>query len=113
KEACANCKMTIVDARYAAELLTGKGRVYKVDDLRCMKEYIADLHKTDEKAKMYVANFADANVEMIDANHAVYLQHDFFASPMNGNTAAFVSTDEAQHYVDSLNIEIKNWNALN
>lgn len=113
KDACANCKMTIVDARFASELLTGKGRVYKFDDLRCLKEYIDALPEKDEKAKVYVANFGDADGEMIDARQAMYLEHEFFSSPMNGNTAAFAVAEDAQHYTDSLSVSAKPWDSIN
>ena len=113
KDACANCKMTIVDAHYAAELITGKGRVYKFDDLRCMKEYIDALPEKDQKAKVYVANFVNADGEMMDARQAVYLEHEFFGSPMNGNTAAFAVAADAAHYTDSLSVTVKPWDSIN
>lgn len=34
---CDYCKMTIADLRFASELITEKGKVYKYDDLSCLK----------------------------------------------------------------------------
>ena len=37
---CNNCGMTISDIKFAAELVTNKGRSYKFDDIACMMKYI-------------------------------------------------------------------------
>ena len=45
----------------------------------------------------------------IDANKAIYLQHEFFESPMNGNYAAFATVSDAKPFMDSLKIPILSW----
>jgi copper chaperone NosL len=42
KDQCAECKMTIVDPKFGAEIVTKKGKVYKFDDTHC----IADVFRT-------------------------------------------------------------------
>ena len=39
KDACYTCKMTLVDSKYGAELVTQKGKIYKFDDLNCMLNF--------------------------------------------------------------------------
>ena len=36
KDACHLCKMTLMDKKFGGELVTGKGKVYKFDDVNCM-----------------------------------------------------------------------------
>src|SRR5690606_3250333 len=46
-DACDYCKMTISDARFASELVTKKGRVYKFDDITCMVNYTKENTKVN------------------------------------------------------------------
>jgi copper chaperone NosL len=110
KEACAHCRMTIVDDRYAAEMITCKGRVYKFDDVICMKQFITA--QPDVKALVYVEDYLKKEGGSIDAKSAIYLQHDFFSSPMNGNYAAFATETDAARLRDSLNVQLVKWEEL-
>lgn len=112
KDACVFCKMTIVDRQFAAEIVTAKGRAYKFDDILCLKQYYKDMNEQDSNTQFYVADYSLNNEMMLDAANAIYLQNEFFASPMNGNYAAFASKDAANHYKDSLKTEFQNWNTI-
>lgn len=111
KDACAHCKMTIVDDRFAAELVDAKGRVFKFDDVACMKQFMSEQNKQGDNL-LYVEDFLKKDAGVIDAGSAVYLQHEFFASPMNGNYAAFKTIADAQQLKDSLGINTMKWEEL-
>lgn len=108
-ESCANCKMTIVDYRFAAEMVTEKGRVYKFDDITCMRLFSGYHEDLGKNAQFFVAGFTGKKDEFMDATKAVYLHNDFFTSPMSGNYAAFLSNDDAGHLKDSLGSEPISW----
>lgn len=112
KEACGFCKMMIVDSRYAAEMVDEKGKVFKFDDIACMKHYITQNNLADAKAMLFVANFSKGNNPMIDARSAIYLHHEYFKSPMHGNYGAFSSQQDAKHLRDSLGVAIVTWEKL-
>lgn len=113
KEACSHCKMTIVDVRFAAEMVTSKGRAYKFDDILCMKQYADNNTDQSNNALFFVAVYgSDNNDEFTDAKKAVYLKDDFFRSPMNGNYAAFSTTEAVKKLKDSLNIQPIAWEAI-
>ncbi|HEY3387683.1 MAG TPA: hypothetical protein VGK46_14315, partial [Saprospiraceae bacterium] len=40
KDTCYTCKMTLMDKKFGAELVTAKGKVYKFDDVNCMVNFI-------------------------------------------------------------------------
>lgn len=108
KDACASCKMTIMDDRYATELIDSKGKVFKFDDLDCMK------HFTEEKqisgdALFFVEDYLKKEKGALNAATCVFLHHDFFRSPMNGNYAAFATEEDAAPLKDSLGIVIMKW----
>jgi copper chaperone NosL len=112
KEACDFCKMTIMDNRYAAEMVDEKGKVFKFDDVACMKHYITENKLSDAKAMLFVADFKKDKGAFLDARNAVYLHHEHFKSPMNGNYGAFASADDAKGMKDSLGAEQVTWEKL-
>lgn len=111
KDACSHCKMTIVDDRYASELVTDKGKVFKFDDLICMRDYIAAGESNTENL-LFVDDYLRKHPDALNAKNAFYLKNDFFASPMRGNTAAFESESDARPFADSLGVSILTWDKL-
>ncbi|MBS1585913.1 MAG: nitrous oxide reductase accessory protein NosL [Bacteroidetes bacterium] len=112
KDACTHCKMTIVDKRYAAEILTGKGRAYKFDDIHCLRQYLKEHNEVDAKAMYFVAPYEGTTTTFLDASKAVFIQNDFFTSPMNGHYAAFSSKETAQRLADSLKQNTLTWDKV-
>lgn len=104
---CDFCKMTIVDGRFGAELITNKGRSYKFDDLSCMKGYVKENGMT-EAAKYFIHNYMEDN-ELIDATTATFLQSDSFHSPMGGNAAAFKDKTDAEKLAQTLGANTLDW----
>src|SRR4051812_44182655 len=90
KDGCAHCKMTIIDARYSAEIVTKKGKVFKFDDVACMKQYIKENNLPEAELLLFVADYSNPQ-SIIDCRKAIYLQSEKFSSPMNGNFAVFAS----------------------
>ncbi|HEY9176284.1 MAG TPA: nitrous oxide reductase accessory protein NosL [Flavipsychrobacter sp.] len=111
-DGCAHCKMTIMDARYGAELVTDKGKVYKFDDILCMRQYMTENDMDEQSVLLFVEKYSAAQNEITDAKEAVYIQHEFFSSPMNGNYAAFVNQEEAKTYADSLQVSVLDWSNI-
>ncbi|NCI46270.1 hypothetical protein [Sediminibacterium soli] len=111
KEACANCRMTIVDNRFAAEFIDKKGKVFKFDDLLCLKRYAA-AHPDNIPDLVFIEDYLGKQNQPLDAIKAFYLQHEFFNSPMKGNYAAFGTLTETGRLKDSLAISPMTWNNL-
>ena len=102
--------MTISDLRFASELLTSKGRVYKFDDISCLLNFM----KEDSKmlsAKPYVIAYNEPG-KFIEADKAHYLHAEVIASPMGGNTAAFTDASVAGDYQQRFNARATNWQEL-
>lgn len=92
---CIECKMTIVDKAYGAEIISTKGKVYKFDDIVCMIDFMNAANiKAGDVEKMLVINFEKEN-DFIDVNQASFYVSDDLHSPMNGNAAAFVNAQQA------------------
>jgi copper chaperone NosL len=112
-EACSYCKMTIMDKRYAAEVLTKKGKTYKFDDISCLKKYIAEEKLPESAIAVFVADYKNPGSQFLDAREVVYLHNEIFKSPMNGNFAAFSKAENARPLEDSLHTGLLKWGNLN
>ncbi|WP_165806718.1 nitrous oxide reductase accessory protein NosL [Chitinophaga parva] len=88
-DACTHCKMTIVDKRFAAEIVTRKGRAYPFDDIACMVDYIKAGRNSGDVAAIYVSDYNKPDGSFMEASQAVFFYSEKFNSPMNGNYAAF------------------------
>src|SRR5690606_15753522 len=87
KDMCAYCRMAIDDGRFGTELITGKGRIYKFDDMGCMLRF--EIAQTNEQGKQFYINDYTQHNTLIKAENAWYIRHDNLNSPMRGNIAAF------------------------
>jgi len=102
---CDQCKMTITDGRFGAELITGKGRIYKFDDFLCLQSYI----KSNPNVKsVFINNYLKTN-ELIPAKIAWFVNSENFRSPMGGNTGAFASEKEAKEFAALSGAKVQNW----
>ncbi len=110
KDACEMCRMTISEGHFAGEIITKKGRVYKFDDMFCIRDYREEYPDTEIKAT-YIHNYLGNN-ELIPAESAFYVKSPDFKSPMGGNIAAFKTEDEANEYQAKMNGELMQWSSL-
>ena len=109
-DSCDYCRMTISDGKFAAEVITKKGRSYKFDDFSCMLKYIEG--QTENNIKRYYINDYLKDNELIDATAAWYVYNETLRSPMGGNIAAFSSKEKASEYAEKHNVLTKSWNEI-
>ncbi|MDR6563770.1 copper chaperone NosL [Arcicella rosea] len=96
KDNCGLCKMTIMDSKYATELVTPKGKVFKFDDLRCMVIFMKTNHTSSADYAHLVVNNFDNPQEFINVTEGTFGQGTLFRSPMRGDLAAFKSPQFSQ-----------------
>jgi copper chaperone NosL len=93
KDQCSFCKMTFIDARFGAEILTQKGKVYKFDDVHCLVSFLESDQANRKNAKeIFFADFSGIH-SLIPSEKSFYMKSELFRSPMGGNIAAFSSKD--------------------
>ncbi len=109
EDVCEYCKMVIADGKFAAEVITKKGKVYKFDAIECMVGYF---NENEEEIKMaYVANFLNPE-EFIPAEKAVYLKSPDIRSPMGMNLSAYKGEEEAKKVLEGKQGELLRWESL-
>ena len=88
-DACHTCKMTLMDRKFGAELVTKKGKVYKFDDINCMLDfYHSSEIQPEELAYRLVTDFSQP-AQLIEAADAFYLKSSAIKTPMASQVAAF------------------------
>jgi len=93
KDNCDQCKMTISDQRFGAEIVSKKGKVFKFDDSHCVLAYLNEKKiDKDQVAGIYFTHFLSPH-ELLNATQTYFLQSPALKSPMNGNVAAFANED--------------------
>lgn len=109
---CEHCRMTIVDNKFAAEIVTNKGRVYKFDAAECMIKYIKTGKIKDEDVKNRLVTDASKPGEFVEAAAATYLISENFPSPMGANLSAFSSKTDAEKFQKDYSGELKSWDEV-
>ena len=96
KDFCYTCKMTLMDTKFGAEVVTTKGKVYKFDDINCMINFLnsGDVKEKDI-AQRLVIDFANPE-KFVDAKDAHYVKSDKIRSPMASEVAAFSKTEDLE-----------------
>jgi copper chaperone NosL len=99
KDACHHCKMTMVDQKFGAEVVTSKGKIFKFDDVNCLLSFLNEGQvKKEYIAHCVITDFSHPGA-FIDVKSARYLKSVQISSPMASNIAAF----EQQIDLDSYN----------
>lgn len=107
---CSSCKMQIADGKFGAEIITTKGRIYKFDDVFCLKKYIKDNSSTEVK-NYYVHDYSQDNT-LIDATTAFYSTGGSINSPMHGNIIATASEEEATKFASEFQSLPTSWSEI-
>jgi copper chaperone NosL len=95
EDMCSYCRMAFSDQRFASEIISKLGEVYKFDDIECMDEFrrkSADL----EISAVYYRDFETR--EWIPSTTAVVVETDLF-SPMGSGKAAFRDSIRAKEFM--------------
>jgi copper chaperone NosL len=109
---CYFCKMAITDARYGAEIVTKKGKLYKFDDVHCLLSFKkARMIEESQVKDIYLVDFS-GNHSLVKASESFLLKGDGIRSPMNGNVIAFKNKDSLKKVAGQLKAVEINWEEL-
>lgn len=88
-DGCAYCKMSIMDSRFGAEMITKKGKVFKFDDIHCLLQFKEEnrIDKSELK-QIYLVDFDEPH-NFIEVSKSLLLKGEGLHSPMAGNIASF------------------------
>ncbi len=89
EDQCDFCKMSIVDQRYGAEIVTSKGKVFKYDATECMINALCENQKNEATFlhSAYTVDFTNPT-QLVDVQTSLFLISESLPSPMG----AYIST---------------------
>lgn len=112
KDACYTCKMTLMDDKFGAEIVTKKGKIYKFDDLNCMVNFNNSGYEPEENIEhRLVVNFTKTD-KLIDATNSFYYQSAKINSPMGSHVAAFENKEDYEKFNSEWPGTTLTWNEL-
>lgn len=91
KDFCTYCKMSIVDPKFGAELVTTKGKVFKFDALECMVPFKKTQASEDWAYTLGIAY--DQPEQLVPVDSLQFVVSDKYNSPMGANLAGFKTLD--------------------
>jgi copper chaperone NosL len=113
KDACDFCKMTILDQRFGGEVITGKGKVYRFDDIHCITSFLKSDHlEKTNVAGIYLLDYNTPD-KFVQAGESFLLNSSELHSPMGSNIAAFAANanrEQVKQQVKGTNVQ---WNEIN
>ncbi len=92
---CHHCKMTLMDRKFGAELVTKKGKVYKFDDINCLLSFYKSENDIKENYQYILIVDFSKTEKLINAEKAYFLKSSEIKSPMASEVAGFESENEA------------------
>lgn len=111
-EPCAHCHMVISDRRFAAELVSQKGRAWFFDDPTCLAAFYASPDVKPEDVALVVVNDFVTPDSILDARTAAYLQTPRIATPMGGGIIALRAGRETDSVRAALGGSVLTWDQL-
>jgi copper chaperone NosL len=112
RDNCYFCKMTITDAKYGAEVITKKGKIYKFDDVHCTLAFLqAKMIEEKDIKDIYLVDFAGDH-SLVKASESFLLQSEEIRGPMNGNVIAFKNKDSMKGMSVQLKAEQVSWDKI-
>ena len=106
---CEFCKMTLMDKRFGAEIVTKKGKVYKFDDLKCFLMFReAGTVPAEDIAGQFTIDHANEGT-LINVDDAIFLYEEQLNSPMRSNLAAFSSMNDVDKVKTQIAGKVLQW----
>jgi copper chaperone NosL len=112
QDTCHFCKMTLMDPKYGAELLTKKGKVLKYDSIECLvRELKQDRQLSEKVHSLWVLDSQSAG-SLLPAEQALYLHSLKLPSPMGAFLTPLKDQASAQSLEKQFPGEILTWEAI-
>jgi len=111
-DSCDYCRMTIGDARFAAQLVTRTGKIYRFDDPGCVVRFVTTGRVADADVHSIWFNDHEHPDTRLNARAAVFVVSERIKAPMNGSMAAFGSPAAAAPFQTAIGGLLRSWSEI-
>lgn len=98
-DACEYCRMTVSDARFGGQVVTGTGKALTFDAVECLASYVLGAGEELDRGRVRVADFETRRLIPVDS--AVFIVDGAISSPMGRALVAFSASNDAAALVAS------------
>ena len=112
KDACEECRMTIMDPKFGGEVITKKGKAFKFDDAHCLVQFYKSGKVQEAEVAQTVMLDHAGNARFLDVKTSHFVVSPSLKSPMNSNAAAFPDKATAESKAAEVAGKVLDWNAL-
>ena len=102
-DVCPFCNMTVIDARYAAQMVTRTGKVYSYDAIECLVDHLNGYGGPKvQPGELYAPDFASSTAKKAEerpVRELMFLYHPRIRTPMGGGLVAFARAEDADRFV--------------
>ena len=112
KDACDDCRMTIMDPKFGGEVITKKGKVYKFDDAHCLAHFMRSGTVKDDQVAQTVFMDYESDGNFLKTPSLFFVVSPQLKSPMGSNAAAFSSQQAADKKASEVSGKTMDWQAL-
>lgn len=107
---CHYCKMTVVDAQHAAQLVSTKGKTFIFDAIECMVAF--QKASPEMEFALELVNDYQSPGTLVQADRSSYLISENLPSPMGAYLTAFADKTMAQKMKESKGGTLYHWEDL-
>jgi copper chaperone NosL len=100
EDMCSHCRMTISDQRFASEIITVAGEVFKFDDLGCMERF-KDKSSDLKIAATFVKDYETKN--WISHERSTIVQTSL-KTPMSSGKVALADSVRAKEFLEKFSV---------
>jgi copper chaperone NosL len=112
RDACYDCRMTIMDPRFGGEVITKKGKVYKFDDAHCIVHFLRSGTVREEQIGQTVFVDYESEGNFLKTPSLFFVVSPRLKSPMGSNAAAFGNQEAANKKAAEIAGKTMNWQTL-
>lgn len=98
EDACHTCRMTLMDTKFGAEVVSVKGKIFKFDDMNCMINFLNSGTLTERDVVHRLVVDYTVPEKLIPAESAFFLKSNEIRSPMASRVAAFEQKADMDRY---------------
>ena len=107
EDGCAHCRMTVSDARYAAELVTTTGKTFVFDSVECLAAYVREADP-ETIHSLWVTDFQRPEA-LVALGDVFFLRSENLKSPMGRGLTAFGPGLSPEAALNAFGGEILTW----
>lgn len=101
-DACAYCKMTVMDKKYATEIVSVTGKVFVFDDAHCMQSFLSEQMIAHDDVELILLTDFNNPEQLLNIDQVLLFTSDKLKTPMNGQVIALSDSNALNQLLETM-----------